>query len=191
MQIPLQVSFRNMHTSSTAEEKIREKALALERYYPRITGCRVVVERRHHRHRKGDLFHIRIALTVPGSELVVARAPAEHHAHEDLLVAIHDAFDKVRRQLEDQVREARDAVKSHAVPDHGRVALLRRQEGYGFIATPDGQEIYFQRDSVAASGFEALDVGDEVRFFVHEGEGEKGEQASTVTPLGKHHLPPA
>ncbi len=191
MQIPVQVSFRHMDPPLGVEDRIREKVAALERYFPRITACRVMVERRHHRHRTGDLFHLRIDLTLPGGELAVSREPPEHHAHEDILAAIRDAFDEVRRRLEDHVRQARIDIKTHDVPPHGRVARLFRYEGYGFIQTADGQEIYFARESVAENRFEDLDVGDEVRFFVHPGEGEKGDQASIVTPLGKHHLPPA
>jgi cold shock CspA family protein/ribosome-associated translation inhibitor RaiA len=188
-QIPLQVSFRNMDAPMGVEDKIREKVEALERFYPRITGCRVVVERRHHRHRTGDLFHVRIDVTVPGAQLMVNREPPEHHAHEEVLVALHDAFDEIRRQLQDQVRKARGTVKAHEVPPHGRIVRLFPYEGYGFIEDDEGKEVYFQRESVVEGGFNALEVGDEVRYFSHPGEGEKGEQASTVTPMGKHHPP--
>lgn len=190
MQIPLQISFRNMAPSSEAEEKVRDRVMALDRFFPRIMGCRVVVERSHHRHRKGDLFHLRVDLTVPGAELVVARDPAGRHAHEDLGVAIRDAFDEARRQLEDHARKVRADTKVHPVPDHGRVSRIFPYEGYGFIETADGQEIYFQRECLAEGDFDDLDIGAEVRFFVHPGEGERGEQASTVVPVGKHHLPP-
>jgi cold shock CspA family protein len=46
------------------------------------------------------------------------------------------------------------------------------------------------RNSVVGGGFDKLKIGDEVRYVVHEGEGEKGAQASTVIPLGKHHPSP-
>ncbi len=191
MQSPVQVSFRHMDAPLGVEERIREKAEALERFFPRITACRVVIERRHHRHRKGDLFHLRIDLALPGGELVVNREPPEHHAHEDILAVIRDAFDEARRQLEDYVRQARAATKTHDIPPHGRIVRIYPYAGFGFIETLAGEEVYFQRDSVADGRFDALEVGDEVRFFVHPGEGRKGDQASTVTPMGKRHLPPA
>jgi cold shock CspA family protein len=40
----------------------------------------------------------------------------------------------------------------------------------------------------ATADFETLEAGDEVRLVIHPGEGEKGPQASTVVPVGKHHL---
>jgi cold shock CspA family protein len=95
------------------------------------------------------------------------------------------------RLLEDHVREARGDVKLHAVPDHGRVARLLPEQNCGFILGVDGNEIYFHRNSVANGGFDALAVGDEVRFVAQHAESVEGPQASTVIPLGKHHLPPA
>lgn len=112
MQIPVQISFRNMDPSDYVEGKIRDRAAALERFFPRIISCRVVVERRHHRHRTGDLFHLSIDLAVPGAELAVTREPPKHHAHEDVMVAIRDAFDETRRRLEDHAREVRFDTKT-------------------------------------------------------------------------------
>jgi len=143
------------------------------------------------RRRHGDLYHVRVDLKVPGNEIVVKRDPPEHHSHEDIHVAVRDCFDAVRRQLEDHVRRRRGDVKTHDVADHGRIAALVAEKDYGFIAASDGSEIYFHRHAVANGGFARLSVGDEVRFVMHPAEGEKGPQASAVTPIGKHHLPPA
>jgi cold shock CspA family protein len=43
---------------------------------------------------------------------------------------------------------------------------------------------------VLESGFSKLRVGDEVRYVVHDGEGQKGPQASTVIPTGRNHAHP-
>ena len=95
------------------------------------------------------------------------------------------------RLLEDHVREARGDVKLHAVPDHGRITRLLPEQDCGFILSVDGNEIYFHRNSVANGGFDKLAVGEEVRFVAQRAESVEGPQASTVIPLGKHHLPPA
>jgi ribosome-associated translation inhibitor RaiA len=107
MQLPLQVTFRGMEPSETIEARIRQRAEELDHFHGRIMGCRVVVESAHRHHRKGRIHHIRVDLTVPGGEIVVNRDPPEHHAHEDIHVAIRDAFDAARRQLEDHLRRAR------------------------------------------------------------------------------------
>jgi cold shock CspA family protein len=55
--------------------------------------------------------------------------------------------------------------------------------------TTDG-EIYFHRNSVVGGAFDKIEIGDEVRFVAQYSESDEGPQASTVVPLGKHHLPP-
>lgn len=189
MDIPLQVSFRNMDRSEAVEARVREKAGKLEQYYGHLTSCRVVVEAPQRRHHKGNLFHVRIELGLPGKELVVSRHPKDKQAHEDVYVAIRDAFDAARRQLEDRVRKTDGRVKAHEIPLHGKVLRLLPYEGFGFIAASDGREIYFHKNSVLRDGFDKLEVGHDVRLVVAERESAQGPQASTVVPLGKHHLP--
>lgn len=183
MQLPLQVTFRNLPPSEAVEAAVRERAGRLDRFFDRIVACRVVVEAPHQHHRKGRLYHVRIELVVPGEELVVSREPAEHHASEDVYVAIRDAFDEARRQLEDHVRRHRGWKKPRVGPPHGRVSRLLKEEGYGFLETTDGREVYFHRNSVLQEGFDRLEVGTEVRFA--EEKGEEGPQASTVEIVGK------
>jgi cold shock CspA family protein len=171
-----------MEPSAAIEERIRREAAKLERYSDRITGCRVVVEEPQRRHHQGNLFHIRIDLTLPGGELLVKRAPAEHHAHEDAYVAVRDAFNAARRRLQDHVRRQRHEVKLHEEQPEGRVARLVPAEDHGFIQAGDEHEVYFHRNSVLGNGFDALGVGSKVRFI--EEDGDKGPQASTVIASG-------
>jgi ribosomal subunit interface protein len=189
MPIPIDVSFRNIEPSPAIEARIREKAAKLERFFDRGISWKVVVEARHRHQHKGKLYNVRIHLALPGQDLLVGHEHKLDHAHEDVYVAIRDAFDALGRRLQDRVREWQGAVKLHVVPEHGRVAKLFEYEGYGFIEAADGQEIYFHKNAVT-DGFDKLEVGDEVRFVMREGESEKGPQASTVTRIGKHHLPP-
>lgn len=56
MEVPLQVTFRNMPPSAAVEEAIREHAAKLEDFHRHVTGCRVVVEAPHRRHRQGRLM---------------------------------------------------------------------------------------------------------------------------------------
>ena len=182
MQVPLEITFRNVPPSPAIEADIRDKAAKLEAFYDRITSARVVVETPHRKHRRGKLFHVRVDVRVPGRQLVVSREPAAHHAYEDVYVAIRDAFDGARRQLEDYAREMRGTVKMHVPSAHGRVARRDAKAGYGFIQTPDGREVYFHRNSVVDGDFDRLVIGDEVRFS--ETAGDQGPQASTVHVVG-------
>jgi cold shock CspA family protein/ribosome-associated translation inhibitor RaiA len=180
MQRSLHIAFRNMTAPIGMEEAIRERAALLERFHDRITACNVVIEARH-RHRQGNIYHVRIELIVPDREIVVRRDPPEHQAHEDVHVAIRDAFEAAQRRLQDHMREMQGARKLHTAPAVGTIA--RMFPDYAFLATDTGDEIYLHRNAVLGHGFDKLKEGDKVRYVVRDGEGEQGPQASTVVPL--------
>ena len=158
----------------------------LERFFDRITSARVVVGRPQHRHHKGDTYSVRIHLRSRGENIVVSRDPGATGRHEDAHVTIRDAFDAAGRQLQDFVRRRQGHVKSHEAPPHGTIAALHPQRNHGFIASADGREIYFHRNSVEGGKFDELKVEQEVRFA--EAVGDKGPQATSVRPIGKHHV---
>ena len=116
MQLPLQITFRHMQPSEAVEAKIREYVTKLDKFYDRIIECHVVVEAPHQRHREGNLYHICIDLSVPGGKLVVRRNPPARQVHEDIYVAVRDAFHAARRKLQDYARHQRGDVKTHAAP---------------------------------------------------------------------------
>lgn len=111
----LQISFRDMEPSAAVEERIRERAERLERYFDRITSCRVVVESPHKHSHHGRQFRVRVDLTVPEDEIVADSARAASPQHEDVYVAIRDAFDTAKRSLEEYARRRRGDVKHHTV----------------------------------------------------------------------------
>ncbi len=94
MQIPLQITARDFAMTPTIEQRIRSKVQKLENFYDRILGCRVLVEAPHRSNNKGNLYNVRVRLTIPGGELVVKREPSEN-----LYVAMRDTFEAARRQL--------------------------------------------------------------------------------------------
>jgi cold shock CspA family protein/ribosome-associated translation inhibitor RaiA len=190
MQIPLRITFRDMPTSQSVDAQVRERAAALERFHPNITACHVVVEAHHRHQRQGRLYHVAVHLVLPEGEIAVTRDPAAHHAHEDALVAVRDAFEAVERRLEDRVRRRRGVVKRHEPAIYGTVTRLYPDHGF-LRSASDGQEIYFHRNSVVGAKFGELAPGAEVRFALHEGEGAEGEQASTVIATKKHHPTPS
>ena len=174
MQIPLQISLHGIEHSDAIYNAIREKADRLDRYYEHVMSCRVVLELagRHKRH--GKQFTARIDLKVPGGEIVVT-----HEHDEDLQVALRDAFDAARRRLEDYARGQRGDVKRHPQEFTGRVARIDAGQGIGFIATPDGRELYFSRENVVHPPFEHLAVGTTVHFI--EEAAAEGLQAKRVS----------
>src|SRR5262245_33566163 len=104
MQLPLQIAFHNMSRSDVIEDMVRDRVARLENLSDHLMGCRVVIETPHRHHEHGNQYLVRIDLTVPGGEIVVNREPPLHTANKNLEVALRDAFDSARRQLEDYVR---------------------------------------------------------------------------------------
>jgi ribosomal subunit interface protein len=186
MQTPLEIVFHNIDRSAAIEAAVRERAAKLEQFAPSITSCRVTVEAPHKNHQQGNLYTVRVDVHFPGGEAVASRSPNADHAHEDVYVAVRDAFKAARRQLQDRLRVRRGDVKPHEVPPHGRIASIDRDRGSGRIATADGREIYFHRNSVLGGSFDQLEPGVEVRFS--EEAGDEGPQASTVHIVGKHQI---
>jgi ribosomal subunit interface protein len=121
MKIEPQITLRGLDDVPGIEEKVLERVLRLERYSDEIQRCQVWVEAPHGHHRQGRLHEVRIRITVPDEELAVDDQPRE----EDVNVAIRNAFDAVRRQLEDYTRRRRGDVKSHRAP----AAAPERVEG--------------------------------------------------------------
>ena len=108
MQIPLQITIRDIEHSDTLEKHIRDMAKKLDEFFEHIISCRVVVELPHKHHHQGKQFTVRIDIGVPGNEIVV-----NHKHDEDVYVAMRDTFDAAKRQLEDFARKIRGDTKVH------------------------------------------------------------------------------
>src|ERR1700730_5956081 len=115
MRLPLQITFRHVDPSPSVEDRIREYAGELDRFFDQIMSTRPSVERQHRRTHQGSLCRVRLDITVPGREIVVGRDSKPRRAHKDILVAIHDAFYAARRQIEDHARIYRGEVKLHTI----------------------------------------------------------------------------
>lgn len=192
MQVPLEMAFRGVPATEDVEREIRGHADKLDRLCDDIVRCRVTVERRQQHQRFGNPFTVRVEVTVPpGKYLVATQDPADTEMHVPLPAVVRRAFEAMERQLGDLTEVRRGEVKEHDVP-RAIVIRLFPEEGYGFLKTPAGREIYFHRNSVLHQDFDRLRVGSEVRF--EESMGEQGPQATTVQllnrPAGKSSLEP-
>jgi ribosomal subunit interface protein len=111
MKLPVQIKFHGMEHSAALAASANEHAQKLESFAPDIMACRVGIDLEQKHKHQGRPFSVRIDLTLPGHELVVNRVQ-----HEDVYVALREAFDNMKRQLEDVVRIRRGQVKQHAMP---------------------------------------------------------------------------
>jgi ribosomal subunit interface protein len=173
MRLELQVTFRDMPRSDAVEAEIRRRAAKLEEFCDRIMSCRVTVETPGAHKHQGKLFAVHVDVKVPGEEIASTR----RHEHEDVYVAVRDAFDAVRRRLEDYVRRTRGDVKRHEPLRHGRVVRLF-DDGHGFIEDGEGNEYYFDDAGVVGIG-NRLVVGTAVEFLGETAA--QGLQAKRVT----------
>lgn len=175
MKLPLEISFQGMEPSAAVQERAREKAAKLAQFFGGIISCRVGIDLLHKHRHQGRPFGVRIDLTIPGQELVVDRVE-----DEDVHVALRDAFDAMRRQLEDVARRMRGQEKAHAPLLRGEVARLG--DDFGFIRTASGDEYWFGPGNLHGAGFAALRVGSAVQFIADTGR--EGPQAKRVTLHG-------
>ena len=178
MQIPLQITFRNVDVSETLESYIRERAAKLDEICATLISCRVVLEAPHQHKHKGYLYHASINVTLPGEAIVVNREPDLHQAHQDVYVVMRDAFDAVQRQLRHVVDRQKGQVKTHETASQGEISVLFPAEDYGRILGADGADIYFHRNSVMNMDFDKIEEGMAVHYS--EEEGDAGLQASWV-----------
>jgi cold shock CspA family protein/ribosome-associated translation inhibitor RaiA len=198
------ITFRRVERTAALEADVIAHLRKLEAYYNGIMACRVLVEYVQRHHGSGNRYHVRIDLTVPGEEIVVAHEASLRATAQDLdaervtrmaesdperkhaRVAVREAFDIARRRLQDYARRQRGTVKTAATQARGRVSQLFPIDEYGYIEAEDGHEVYFQKSSVLKDGFDRLAIDRAVSFV--EEPGEKGPQASTVKLLHPHRV---
>jgi cold shock CspA family protein len=204
MPLAPSITFRGIAPSAALEADILARIRKLHTYYQAIMGCRVLVEFAERHHEIGNHYHVRIDLTVPGDEIVVAHDASLHATAQDVEtervtkeaepdperkhahVAVREAFDIARRRLQDYARRQRGTVKIPARPPRGRVVQLFPIDEYGYVEAEDGHEVYFQKSSVLKNAFDRLTVGSRVSFV--EEPGDKGPQASTIRLLHPHRV---
>jgi ribosome-associated translation inhibitor RaiA len=128
MKIPVQVTFRGLDASQALRELVEEEAAKLERFYADAVSCRVAIDRAASHHQKGNPFHVRIELGVPGDRLVADNKPASlvdvengrrvkaaeiHPEQKDAALAVRDCFRTMTRLVEDFAQRQRPAAKVH------------------------------------------------------------------------------
>ncbi|MCF8053339.1 MAG: HPF/RaiA family ribosome-associated protein [Desulfobacterales bacterium] len=185
MEVPPEITYRGLDKNDEIEAFILEKAAKLDELHDRLISCRVAVEKDPEDQRSGSPYRVRVVVRVPpGKELIGRRESGEGETHEPLRVAVKDAFEAVRRQLIKLKEKQQGDVKTHPTQQLiGHVVRLFPEEGYGFIRSLEGREIFFHKNAVADDDFDRLEIGTGVRYFPTDSE--KGPQASTVQIVDK------
>lgn len=107
MQVPLQIKFRHMEPSAIIEARIREQCHKLQRFANYITSCRITIEAQPRLQHERGIYRVIIDLSLPGEEIVTSQHQDQNHIHENVNVAVQDAFEMARRQLETYAKRQR------------------------------------------------------------------------------------
>jgi len=99
MNSPVTVSFRRLARSAGVESRARELGERLQRLDSRITAC----------HMNEAQCVVNIHLNLPGALIHADSIQRVGVGHRDVYVALHDAFEDARRQL-DSLRLHRGAI---------------------------------------------------------------------------------
>lgn len=115
METPVEIVFHNMHPSEAVEADIRKRVAKLEKFYGRLTSCRVSIEARSKQHRTGNIFEVHVEMQAPGGHLVVSKEP--HHVENRRRVG------SIRTSIQNSFKAAEAQLRSFHDRQHGDVKL--------------------------------------------------------------------
>jgi len=181
MQVPPQISFRHMDPSPAIEAHIMRRIDALEKIFPNMIGCQVVIDASQKKRVTGRNFEVSIQAELPGPDIFAKEKLGRSSAPEDVNLAVHRAFDQAERLLRERFEKMGNVeTKHHPEALDGEVVRLMKEEGYGFIRGVDGNEYYFQQDGLTSGHWSDLDIGSRLSFKGQNGD--KGMFAISVSP---------
>ena len=94
-----QVVFRGIEHSQAVEDAVHKRLNKLERFSDEIQSLRVILETPHNNHHKGKVYHVGVEALIPNHDIHVTHEQHDKHEHEDIYVAIRDAFNALERRL--------------------------------------------------------------------------------------------
>jgi hypothetical protein len=139
-KMQLQINSSESVMTEAVETQILAHVKALEDYVNGLSGCTRCLQ--HLRFIViAKVGRIRIHLDVPGRALTIDKQNST-----DLMFAINEAFAAARIKLEEYVHKMRHDVKTDGPSPDVRVTTVFPTDGYGFLETLDGREVYFRRN---------------------------------------------
>ncbi|WP_026872000.1 HPF/RaiA family ribosome-associated protein [Inquilinus limosus] len=187
MQKPLQLSFKNIEGSDAMRAIVEDRVSHLDRLYPNLIGCRVVIEAPHRPARGGARppLGISVEVEIPGKPKIVVKDMEERRNQRDHAAVVNRSFDVVERKLDDAASVVQGEVKTHeGAGETGTITRLFPEQNYGFVEAKDAGSLYFTRNAVVDGRFDELAVGMMVHLTPATGEGPMGPQASSIRLLG-------
>lgn len=103
MNVPLQITYREIGSSAAVDAHVRSHVEKLGRISERVVSCHVVLTAAGFGpKRENPYFDVHIDLLIPGHTISIDHEPAPKHEHDDLFAAIDRAFARTTRQLSER-----------------------------------------------------------------------------------------
>ena len=113
-----QIVFHNIDQSTSISDAVNKRISKLQRFCDRILAGRVVLDSPHNNHHKGKVYSVGLEIHTPSKEVRVNQEQHDNHAHENLYVAIRDAFNAAERQLK-AIDKKHRAERNHEFSELG------------------------------------------------------------------------
>ena len=99
------ITFRHIDHSGALEDRARKLGSRLGRFSERIMHCHMTLVGPGNRRDGGAPYIVKIDLTVPGAQIHADSLHIDGAGHKDIYLALRDAFNNAKRQLQDLHRD--------------------------------------------------------------------------------------
>ena len=152
MSNEFQVVFHNIDQSAALTENVNKRIEKLRRFSNDIIGGRVVLDSPHNNHHKGKVFSVTVEIHTSGKEVIVRQGQHDKPAHEDIYVAVRDAFNVAERQLKATDKKHRKSTLD--VENFEVLPEATQEEAEQLLADEDDEDTLFladEQDAAAAN----------------------------------------
>jgi ribosomal subunit interface protein len=178
VRVSPEISYVNVEKTEYIDALVHRQIDKLHRFADDIMSCKVAIEQPNQHQRSGNPYRVRVELTLPpGKHLVVSKGLGDHEMHDELGTVVRSAFDAMERRLRAIDERRKGEVKQHEEPI-AFVSALHPEDGYAFVRTPEGRELYLHENSLLDGDFSRIGVGTGVWFA--EEMGQEGPQISSA-----------
>jgi ribosome-associated translation inhibitor RaiA len=113
----VEIHFQGLEKSAALVDKIEAKIAKLRRHFGRLAACRVVLDAPNRGPAKLKTLKVKIEMSVPKRKpLVVEHERTVAHAHNDINLALRDAFIIATRRID----EAAERIGARVRQERGR-----------------------------------------------------------------------
>lgn len=138
MSNEFQVVYHNIDQSAALTENVNKRIEKLQRFSNDIIGGRVVLDSPHNNHHKGKMFSVTVEIHTSGKEVIVRQGQHDKPAHEDIYVAVRDAFNVAERQLKATDKKHRKSTLD--VENFEVIPEASKEEAEQLLANEDDED---------------------------------------------------